>query len=178
MLACCRQLVALAHSLVDTAPTLERTIRGGDSPWVAVQVAAGCNALVGLQAMALACLPHLPSQTAFKISAGCSLVFGPGAALIEAQLSPQTAAAFDSIPCSRIELYGSQAAAVGAFFHGLLHPPHQPRAVAAFAGSTGKPEVLLPWLLGLCRVLPVAADHPDSECADSCMQMAPGEIVD
>lgn len=42
-----------------------------------------------------------------------------------------------------------------------LHPSRQPKAAAAFAGSTGKPAVLLPWLQTVSLALVAAGSAMD-----------------
>ena len=162
----CRQLVALAQSLADVAPALQLAVRSGGSPWLGLQVMAGCKALTGAHMLINDLLAlRLSSQTAFKMAAACGLVFGPGAALVEAPSAPGQLAASSSNVGHATELLYSQLAAVAGTVTTVLGPEQQRRAAAAFAASTGKPAALVPWLVGLCRALLAAADVSPSECA-------------
>lgn len=118
-----------------------------------LQATAGCRALLGLQLLSLG-LPQVPARLALQLSGACSLAFGPGAALFEA-LPPRRRPAAPSPSASSIEvqLCGAQVAAVAQILTLMMSNAWQPRGAAAFARTTGKPEVMLPWLLGMCCAL-------------------------
>ena len=151
----CRLLVAAAQSLSDLAQAAARAFSSGTAPpWLAPHVVAGCGAVMGCSRLADAA--ELSAAAAFKVAAACSLVFGPGEALLDMHLQPgmssATAAAAAAQLSSRCRI---QLEAVASVFH-MLHALHRRKAAAAFAGSTGKPATLLPWLFKVSQALPAA----------------------
>lgn len=149
----CRQLLAVADSLSSLAVAASRALSSGaPPPWLGAQFQAGCRTLAACSNIANK-LEHLTAASAFKIAAVCGLVFGPGTVLLQ-QMQRETAAA--ATPTAREVLSAmcnAQLAAVSFCMDDTLQTPIQPAAVAAFAGSTGKPTALLPWLLAVARVL-------------------------
>lgn len=139
----------------ETAPAMNRL-------WV--QTIAAGKALQAIIAL-ISISPQLPGEAAFKIGAACSLVFGPGAALLEALVASRPLAAVGGAETShfKAELCTFQLTAVAGAVVNTLHPQHQPRAAAAFARSTGAPDAMLPWLLAVCRVLTAAPAVPLGE---------------
>ena len=131
-------------------------------PWLALHVVAGCDALFGCSVLA-AHAAELSAATAFKLAAACALVFGPGAALLEAQLQAVVPGAGAAAAAVLLLQDGcrAQPSAVMAVMQ-MLRQPHRLKVAVAFAGSTGKPAALLPWLHALSRVM-VAAGAADPE---------------
>lgn len=158
----CRKLLALAQSLSDLAPALTEAIQNGRRlSGLSLQFMAACLAITGMERLARG-MTQLPSQAAFAISAACSLIFGPGAALLgalSASQQPDGSASADHGD----ELYASQLAAALSITTVLLHHDEQPQAAVAFAASTGKPSALMPWLVLLCHALPAVTGALPSE---------------
>lgn len=161
----------MAKSLSDLAQAASRAVSSGTAPpWLRIHIAAGCDAVLGSSVLA-ARAPELPATSAFKIAAACTLVFGPGAAQLEAELQ-KTQHSADS-EGAFFRLWDGCRAQLAAVAHVLttLLPSDQPKAAAAFAGSTGKPAALLPWLqtasqglLGLAESTAGPDAHPGANC--------------
>lgn len=152
----CRLLVAVAQSLADLAqPALDALSSGTVSPWQGSHLAAGIGAISGCSLLAADAV-ELSAAATFKVAAACSMVFGPGTALLDMQLQQALADASTAIEAVRLRnKCRIQLEAVASVFNMLTHSHHQ-KAAAAFASSTGKPTALLPWLLTVSRALLVA----------------------
>ena len=159
----CRQLGSAAQGLAELATAAAHALAqsGGQQPWKLTQVMSGCSALNSC--VTLACrLPRLPSQTAFKLGAACSLVFGPGRRALEACLT----VAMDSLSSPEAvgllaDVAATQLASVMLLVSEVSEPGRQPQAAAAFAGSTARPSALLPWLAALTRAVSIALPSCD-----------------
>lgn len=158
----CRRLATAARSLSELAVQMAEALaqpNGGPS-WLHEQIEAGCTALSSC--MQLACyVPRLSAQAAFKLGAACSLVLGPGRAALAACLAAATAYPAQDALYDLADAVGFQLSAVTITLVGVLHPQHQPQAAAAFASSTAKPAVLLPWLAALTDAMPLALSGAD-----------------
>lgn len=162
-LRACRQLGAAAQGLAELATAVACALAqsGSQHSWTLTQVMSGCSALNSC--VELACrLAHLPSQTAFKLGAACSLVFGPGRAALDVCFA--AAAGSHSNPEAAGVLAGfaaTQLASVMSLVSHVLEPGRQPQAAAAFASSTARPSTLLPWLSALTQAVSAALDSCD-----------------
>lgn len=144
--------------------------------WLISQVDAGCIVLCSCAALASQA-PQLSPQTAYKLAAACSLVFGPGRTLLEAALD-----AAQSEPTTALARFlprgcKAQLQAVASTVNGVLVPTSQPQAVAAFASSGARPAVFLPWLAVvsgavLHAVSRTAPGKAASLVSDGCMTRA------
>lgn len=104
-----RPLVAVAESIVDVVPAASRFLSSGSaiSPLL-LQLKAVCDAIAGCSLLGGA-LQEVPATVAFKIGAACSLVFGPGTALLERLLaSLQAGAAAASLSATLLSICGAQ----------------------------------------------------------------------
>lgn len=124
-----------------------------------------CISLVGIN-------PSLPAQTAVRIGAACSLVFGPGCSLLgwllkAAEAAPSTAvrSQIDSLCASQLESVASTALVLGC--------NSTPQAAAAFAAGTAKPAALLPWLATVMCAIP--ADDPGCGSPEGEAMGTPGQ---
>lgn len=154
----CRLLAAAAQSLSALAPAAARAMAQPLTapPWLPGQVEAGCLALDGLSQLAVGTPHRLSAPTAFKLGAACSLVFGPGRTVMAGYLL--TCAAGQMPPRQSFLLpdcFDAELAAVLAIAAEVLEPSRQRQAAAAFASSTARPSVLLPWLSTLTEALPL-----------------------
>ena len=141
-----RQLLASARVLSDFATA---AARGADTDYLpaalvthilaSVKAIASCALLAGT-------LEQLDPQAAFAVCAPCSLVFGTGRAMLAPMVLSQS-------PQAAFHLCELQLAAAAVAVGDLLLPSRQPRAAAAFANSTAKPQALVAWLGELCRAL-------------------------
>ncbi len=127
----------------------------GDVPqWLIWQVIAGCKALASCAELSCSA-PQLSAQAAYRLGAACSLVLGPGRAVLEdsiaaAQLMPSYSTYLGFASICRV-----QVKALAATLTGVLSPEQQPQAAAAFAGSAAKPAALLPLLAALSDAIPL-----------------------
>lgn len=112
------------------------------------QLQAGCFTIAGCSLLGDT-LQDLSATAAFKIAAACSLVFGTGAAWFDRVLEHAQAGAEVSLE-PLVSASTDQLRAVAAAVAGKLLA-RQPKAAAAFANSTGKPAMLLPWLRAVSR---------------------------
>ncbi|KAI7842248.1 hypothetical protein COHA_003889 [Chlorella ohadii] len=154
------QLVAVADSVTALEAAASRALASGTAPrWMGVQVNAGCLALASCAQLALG-IQQLPAASAFKIGAGCALVFGAGTALIAQPLLAAVGQLDgNAAPAERVLIMSdAQLAAIAVCLAGLLHPSKQPAAAAAFASSTAKPAALLRWLLLTARTMAAVRD--------------------
>lgn len=80
--AVCRQLLAVADSLLSLAAAASRVLSSGHVPtWLPMQVEAGCLALASCAMLARAA-QQLPAASAFKIVAASGLALRPGTLLL------------------------------------------------------------------------------------------------
>lgn len=156
-------LVAAAQSVGGLTQAASRALSSGTAPpWLVLQVNAGCDVIYGCSQLA-AGAAELSAATAFKIGAACSLVFGPGAVLLEKQLQEAVLGAGAAAPVERLRVgLNAQLGAV-VLAHGMYEPLHQLKVHTAFAGSTGKPAALMPWLHKVSRALSAAGATVDPE---------------
>ena len=149
--------MAVAEAIADLAPAASRMLSstGGGSPPPALvlQLHAGCHVVACCSVLAGA-LQELSPTAAFKISAACSLVFGPCTAWLDGVLSGAQAGAGPDMT-GLLGVCKDYLQAVGPALGGELLSK-QPKAAAAFANSTGKPAALLPWLRAVSQVLTFA----------------------
>ncbi|PRW60330.1 hypothetical protein C2E21_1211 [Chlorella sorokiniana] len=137
------RMVALAQALLDWAPmavhALPTLLVGWEArpPWL-LQFAAGCTSLAALSDLVW----HLEVQrrTAFHIAAACQLVFGLGRRAMGLH-------------------------AVAAVTRALRRRG-QGNAKAAFARSTARPAVLLPWLMVVLRAVEPGGPYVGPQVAD------------
>ena len=166
----CRQLVAAAQSLLELAGAAERCLAQPSSvpAWLLAHTSAGCIALGGC-AIAAQHMGHLSVQGAFKIGAAISLVFGPGRVQLEAALDAAQASSTPQELAAIPQLCGVMLTVVDAIMAALLSPDRHPEAAAAFASSTARPPLMLPWLAAVSRALPVAmSSNPGDPNASTC----------
>lgn len=97
-------------------------------------------------------LEELSAAGAFKISTSCSLAFGPGTVPLESLLRGAQAGAGAAPLSALLEFCAELLPTVGLAVCGMILT-RQPTAAAAFASSTGKPAMLLPWLQTLSQAL-------------------------
>ena len=151
------------QSLAELARAALRMLSSGtEPPWLPLHLNAGYEAAFACSLLATHAA-ELSAATSFKVAASCSLVFGPGAALLERQLQLHGAMAGGATtPAQLQEGCDVQLTAV-AWALQMLHPSPRLKAAAAFAGSAGKPAALLPWLRTVSRALVAAgaAFRPD-----------------
>lgn len=136
------------------------------------QVTAGCAVLFYCGNLAEEL--DLSDRDAFRLAAAAQLALTAGplvlARLREASLGPASPAA-GHIPRAAAQaheqalhrvLHGTllHLFAVGSAMGLLLHPSSRPQTAAAFAASTARPAVLLPWLRSMSKALR-AAPPPD-----------------
>lgn len=159
----CRQLGSAAQGLAELATTAARALgqSGGLHPWTLNQVMSGCSALNSC--VELACrLARVPSQTAFKLGAACSLVFGPGRAALDVCFAAATGSHSSPEALGVLaDFAANQLASVMLLASMILEPGRQPQAAAAFASSTARPAALLPWLAALTQAVSAALDGCD-----------------
>ena len=95
--------------------------------------------------------PSLPAATGVRITAACSVVFGPGSTLLRhlIRVAEATAAAPNSLLHAQPSaLCADQLQSVGSAAI-LLRDHSTPQAAAAFAAGKAKPAALVPWLLAV-----------------------------
>jgi hypothetical protein len=82
------------------------------------------------------------------------LIASPGCLLFESGRQALLAAPSAPMPGSTWARLAAAQLSVGVMLLCvLLHPERQPQAAAAFAGSTGRPDALLPWVAAATAVL-------------------------
>ena len=142
----------MAESIADFAPAAARVIScGAVPPDLQIQFRAACEALTGCLLLGGA-LEDISATAAFKIGAACSLVLGPGAAMLELALTRTRSEASADMSTVLLGICLAHLQAVGPAVGGAL-PCNQTKAAAAFANSTGKPATLLPWLRAVSQTL-------------------------
>lgn len=107
--------------------------------WAGVTAADACAVLACTVAL-------LEPMAAFAIGTACSLVFGPGTTMLASAVLSQP-------PEVVLEFAKAQLGAVMLVVVDLLPPRHLSREAAAFARSTARPAVMLPWLGTLSKAL-------------------------
>lgn len=165
-----------ARRLSDFATSAARVLDGPwkTLSWLPPQIEAGYAVLGDCAALADG-LPQLSPQTAFKLGAAFNLVFGPGRAAIAATLVASSAGVADAQHAAAHLLprfCDFQLASIACVMGSLLHPSRQPQAAAAFANSTARPAVLLPWLDVLTRTLSMLHSMrgvPSGDCHKQCV---------
>ena len=133
--------------------------------WLPRQIDVGCAALASC--IVLTCrAPRLSAQAAYVLGAACSLVLGPGRTVLERSTASFAAHRLPLAAALLPQASICQVQVVTATMDRVLSLDRQPQAAAAFANSTAKPAVLLPWLLTVSRALPlVVAEMSQGEQA-------------
>lgn len=166
-------MFALAQAFISWSPMAAHTLpvqMGGlcGRPPVLVQFLAGCLSLSALGVMTYRL--GLEPAAAFCIAAACQMVFEVGpraAALLAAQMQavvasrrrPSTEAA-DEMRWLQTVCSLQFEAVVDSVGELQLERPSS--AAVAFARSTAKPAVLLPWLAGVSRALALMAPSAEA----------------
>ncbi len=152
----CRPVLATANSLSQLAAAAAAAYAQLSIVpiWLSRQLQDGCLALIRCAVLS-AYAPQLSAQTAYRLGAACSLVFGPGRTALE-----RIAAAVQALPSPDFTLAlasmcRGQVKALAATMNGVLRSEVQPQAAAAFASSVAKPAVLLPLLVALSQAVPL-----------------------
>ncbi|PRW60531.1 hypothetical protein C2E21_1213 [Chlorella sorokiniana] len=168
------RMMALAQALLAWAPQAAGApaalLASSDGrPPLVLQFCAGCHSLVVLTTIASQ-LATQPS-TAFRIAAACQLVFDAGRRItpaIAAEVEAD-AAAGRQIDAGRLGMLKSLAAQQLEAVSGcarLLLSDGQEQVAAAFARSTARPAVLVPWLQEVSRaVLALRGQHGGASAA-------------
>lgn len=154
-------MIALAQALTAWAPQAAAALSAGlanpgmQPPWV-VQFIGGCSCLTALAALARGL--GVQPAAAFRIAAACQMVFHVGrisTAAMEARVRGQAAA---GLPTHAPLLEGldalieGQLEAARSVVH-LLQQDGCTSVAAAFARSTAKPAVLVPWLVQISHAM-------------------------
>ena len=124
------------------------------------------------------------AASALKDAPAYSVLFGPGAAQLEVAL--QQALSGTEVEAASLRLWDGCKAQLAAAAHAMtvLLPSLPPQAAAAFAGSTGEPAALLPWLhivsqgllqLGLDQFAAGPQPSPGAFCGLAPV-LAPGSV--
>lgn len=139
---------------------------GSAPPWLRMQLMAGIDAAQACIRLGCCTENQLGPQAAFTIGAAGALVFGPGRDMLEEICSEQ--------PDEAVAACSPQLAAVFWLVGCLLHPTAQPKAAAAFAGSTAKPAALMGWLHAMCNALLARDDagEPGEPLLSACSHAA------
>lgn len=117
--AVCRQLLAVADSLLSLAAAASRVLSSGHVPtWLPMQVEAGCLALASCAMLARAA-QQLPAASAFKIVAASGLALGPGTLLLTGVVQEADGANAQQVVG---RLLGCCVGGVVTMLHGF--PPH------------------------------------------------------
>lgn len=121
-----RPVTAVAHSLAQLTAAAASALAQPHNPphWVVYQVDAGCSVLASCALLACSA-PELSAQAAYRLGAACSLVLGPGCALIEA-----SAADVQQYPTARTaralaSVCHAQITALATTLDGVLLPRQQ-----------------------------------------------------
>ena len=141
----------------------------GRPPWL-LQFTAGCCSITALVSLAKRLGAGMQPGTAYRIAAACQLVFDTGRhciAIITAEIEADVAAGGppDQVTLGLLASLAAYQleAVVGCML--LLQQDRQTTVGAAFARSTARPAVLLPWLAAIARAVLVLKDEvaaPDS----------------
>lgn len=144
-----RQLVNAVTSLSSYAAAASPAADGGAPPPCRFrQIAASTWA--ASSCMLLGATLELTPQAAYTLGTACNTAFGLGHAILRIAL----AAPKQWLPVRSLLPFCSWQLLTVAVAAGLvLQPGRQPKAAAAFSASTGKPEVLMPWLAVLSESL-------------------------
>lgn len=100
---------------------------------------------------------QLSPQTGFKLGAACTLVLVPGERALRAFMAGAKAGlqppAVQNAYAQLVEACVNQLAAVTSAVSSVLHRKNQPQAAAAFASSTARPLLSLPWVHALSQAV-------------------------
>lgn len=161
-----RLLAAAAGSLSRLAAAAAAVIdqHGHTPPWLLQQVDAGCSVLASCADLATRA-PQLSAQAAAQLGAACSLLLGPGSAVLGANMAAlQSQSAALAVQALADSCY-FQTLGIVLIATDVLLPKRQPAAASAFVSNTATPAAVLSWLRVLSQAVPLMARGAETgEC--------------
>lgn len=165
-LLCCRLercLLALSQALSEWSAKATEALGAllvgpaARPPWV-LQFSAGCCIIAGLVSLAKRPGAGIQPSAAFRIATACQLIFEVGrpiTAVVAAEVEADAAAGQppDEVTLGLLSSLASDQLEAVTGCLSLLQPKAVTTVGAAFARSTARPAVMLPWLAEVARAV-------------------------